>query len=58
MLAENPVLPGDMKDSPKAVQVEGAEFPFLLDVGGPSSAAVQQYIEDPGVVHCHLCLRT
>ena len=33
------------------------EFPFLLGVGGPSFAAVQQCIEDASVAHCHLCFR-
>ena len=37
--------------------MEDVEFPFLLGVGGPSFAAVQQCIEDAGVVHWHLFLR-
>ena len=53
----NPVLPGDVMDSPKAAQVEGVEFPFLLGSGGPSFAAVQQRIEDASTIHCYLCLR-
>ena len=45
-----------MKNLPKAVQVEGVEFPFLQGAGGPSSTAVQQCIDGASVGHCHIFL--
>ena len=46
-----------VKDSPKAGQVEGVEFPFMLGVGDPSFTAVQLCIANVSFLHCHLCHR-